>query len=53
MTSDALIKKYPMFAKANEYKKELQVEVEKVIAENPDLPWTRTFPFKNSKMSTF
>jgi len=48
MTPDALIKKNPMFAKANEYKKELQVEVEKVIAENPDLPWIRSFPFKNN-----
>lgn len=44
--SESVVKKYPMFAKANEYKKELKEEVEKVIAENPDLPWIRTDPFK-------
>lgn len=43
--SEATAKKYPMFAKVNEYNKELQAEVEKVMAENPDLPWIRTFPF--------
>jgi hypothetical protein len=49
MTPEALIKKHPMFAKANEYKKELQAEVDKVIEENPDLPWIRTNPFSYPK----